>query len=103
LENIKTFGGKEISSRIELIMSNSDIVPGFSKENKGLFRRLSWFGDRESKVRVIGVVDYWSQTVLRPFHYYLNSILRKIPQDCTFDQGSFKDKIKGWKTFHSID
>lgn len=36
-------------------------------------------------------------------HYYLNSVLRKIPQDCTFAQGSFKDKVKGWNTFHSID
>jgi hypothetical protein len=29
--------------------------------------------------------------------------LKKIPQDCTFDQGSFLTKVKDWKVFYSID
>jgi hypothetical protein len=48
-------------------------------------------------------VDYFSQTVLRAFHDYLFNVLSKIPQDCTFNQGSFLEKTKGWKKFHSID
>jgi hypothetical protein len=72
-------------------------------KGKGRFRKISYFPDKENKVRVIALLDYYSQTALRPFHYYLNRVLRKIPQDCTFDQGGYKDKISTWKVFHSID
>jgi len=44
-----------------------------------------------------------SQTVLRPLHSWSYRVLKKIPQDCTFDQGSFRDKIQGWEVYHSID
>lgn len=60
----------------------------------GQVRKLSYFPDREDKVRVIGIGDYFSQSVLRPWHSYFYRVLRNIPQDCTFDQGSFKDKIQ---------
>lgn len=45
-----------------------------------------------------------SQTVLKPFHTYLFSVLRRIKQDCTFDQSSFLGKMdinKG--PFYSMD
>jgi hypothetical protein len=66
-------------------------------------RKISWFPDKEDKVRIIAILDYWSQSVLRNLHSYLFRVLRKIPQDCTFDQGLFKDRIKGWSRFHSLD
>jgi hypothetical protein len=52
---------------------------------------------------VVAILDYWSQTVLRAFHDYLFRVLRKIDQDCTFNQGKFQDKTKDWKVFYSID
>lgn len=57
-------------------------------------RRITAISDVEGKTRVIGVLDYWSQTVLKPLHDKLMSLLRKIPQDCTFDQGSFLSKLR---------
>jgi len=66
-------------------------------------RKLSYFADKEGKVRVIAILDYFSQTVLRPLHLYLFKVLKKIPQDCTFDQGSFRDKVKDWDYFCSVD
>lgn len=66
-------------------------------------RKLAWFPDKEDKVRVIGILDYWSQSVLRNLHFYLFRVLRKIPQDMTFDQGGFKAKTEGWSRFHSLD
>lgn len=58
-------------------------------------RRLSVFADKEGKTRIIAILDYFSQTVLKGLHSYLFKALKKIPQDMTFNQGAFKDKIKG--------
>lgn len=43
--------------------------------------------DEPGKVRVFAMVDWWTQVLLRPLHLYIFSILRKIRQDATFDQG----------------
>jgi len=57
-------------------------------------RKITALADQEGKTRTVAIFDYFSQTALRPLHNYLFSILRKIPQDCTFDQGSFYNKLK---------
>jgi len=66
-------------------------------------RKLSYFSDNEGKTRVIGILDYWSQTLLKPIHDSLNGILRKIPEDCTFDQASFHSKLPTQSTYYSFD
>nr|UPW42271.1 MAG: putative RNA dependent RNA polymerase [Heilongjiang mito-like virus 10] len=66
-------------------------------------RRVVWFPDKEMKVRVIAILDYWSQTALRPLHSYLFKLLKKIPQDCTFDQRGFKEKLINSGNYNSID
>jgi hypothetical protein len=54
------------------------------------------------KVRVFAIVDYWTQTLLRPLHRWMFSILRLLPADATFDQegalNSFMS-LKEVKTF----
>jgi hypothetical protein len=50
-------------------------------------RKLSLVLDKESKVRVIAILDYWTQTALRPLHYLILEVLKKFKADCTFDQG----------------
>lgn len=67
------------------------------------YRKITHFPDKEFKVRVIAILDYWSQTVLKPLHSFLAKVLRKIEQDRTFDQGAFKDKLKGCEIYYSID
>jgi len=58
----------------------------------------------EGKTREVAILDYWSQTVLRPLHFMLFNVLRKIPQDCTFNQGSFLDKLpQSDQKFYSVD
>jgi hypothetical protein len=51
------------------------------------FRKITAIPDSEGKTRLIAIGDYWSQTCLKPFHSYLNAVLRSIPQDQTFNQG----------------
>lgn len=66
-------------------------------------RSLSSFGDSEGKTRTIGILDYWSQTVLKPIHDHLAAILNKIPEDCTFSQESFIKKLPVNRTYYSFD
>lgn len=42
--------------------------------------------EEPGKVRVFAMVDWWTQTLLRPLHKMLFMILGKIKQDATFDQ-----------------
>lgn len=104
-------GGNFFSSKVTVLRKAIEmkIVPldfqpvTMSDVKDPKLRKLAWFPDKEDKVRVIAILDYWSQSVLRGLHSYLFRVLRKIPQDCTFNQGSFKDKIKDWNRYHSID
>jgi hypothetical protein len=48
--------------------------------------RLSVKVEAAGKHRVFAIVDYWTQATLRPLHDLLCSILKRIPQDGTFDQ-----------------
>lgn len=66
-------------------------------------RRITSFPDKEMKVRVIAVGDYFTQAALKPLHDYLYRVLKKIPQDCTFDQAGFWNKIKDSEYYASID
>lgn len=78
---------------------------GFPVEKlKGLIRRLSTFPDKEGKMRTIGVLDYWSQMALKPFHLYIGRILEKIRQDCTLNQAKFKELLSGYNgVYYSVD
>nr|BCY26967.1 RNA dependent RNA polymerase [Nigrospora sphaerica mitovirus 2] len=67
------------------------------------YRKISYFADREGKTRVIAIGDYFSQTALKGLHNYLYRALKKIPQDCTFDQESFRSKLGGADWYYSID
>lgn len=42
--------------------------------------------DGGGKRRIVGIVDFWSQWLLKSLHLYLFDVLRRIPQDGTFDQ-----------------
>jgi hypothetical protein len=40
------------------------------------------------KLRIIAIVDVWTQSALKPLHDQLFQLLRKIPNDGTFDQNA---------------
>jgi len=66
-------------------------------------RKLSYFSDKETKTRVIGILDYWSQTVLKPIHDHLMVILKRIKQDMTYNQDDFCTEFSHHKTYYSFD
>lgn len=103
-------GGQGLRSRMETLLAGGDLLglPGsrFFGSEPGEIRRIVGIPDLEGKTRVIAILDYWSQTALRPLHQFLFKVLRLIPQDMTFNQGSFSDHVKSWGegvTLHSVD
>lgn len=76
-------------------------------KDKGITRKLSLVLDPEAKVRVIAICDYWTQTVLKPYHDKLNSYLGWFKADCTFDQSHFTNVLlkdnKSGQAFFSFD
>lgn len=103
LESICALGGELITERIEVLFKMKPILAQMFPVDGTRYRKISYFPDKETKVRVIAILDYWSQTVLKPLHSYLFRLLSKIHQDQTFDQGSFKDKVKDWPVYYSVD
>jgi hypothetical protein len=111
LDAIVLVGGPKLSKVIEglkapIAGSPYSIVDVWSKlyppKTKSL-RRISYFSDKEGKTRVIAILDYWSQTCLRPLHDALNGILKRIPQDCTFAQSHFLTCLPPKGPYYSID
>lgn len=79
----------------------------------GLIARLPALGklafkpEAAGKVRVFAILDYWTQTILKPLHKWLFGILRHINEDATFDQsGAIEDlkvRIGRTKSAYSYD
>lgn len=44
----------------------------------------------------MALFDYWSQTALKPCHDELFKILKRIPQDMTFNQDAFREVTQKW-------
>lgn len=85
---------------------SENFVPLISIIKKGKFpltRKLSFFADKENKVRTIGILDWYSQVALKPLHNFLMNVLKRIPQDCTNDQGKFINLCSNKDIYYSID
>lgn len=59
--------------------------------------KISLVPEKSAKVRLVAQPDYWSQLALRPVHDWLCGVLRALPSDCTYDQGSAIPKIGKWQ------
>jgi len=107
--SILNFGGTELSDKMDLCYRHlselSVIMNQPLKGNNTTFRRLVAIPDSEGKTRLIAIGDYWSQTCLKPFHSYLNTVLRSIPQDQTFNQGEGLKELpfSSDRTYYSFD
>jgi len=69
-------------------------------------RRLRSLDDKEGKVRIIAIPDYWTQATMKGLHAGLNKSLKELYCDCTFNQDHFKDALDPYfsgQTFYSID
>lgn len=48
----------------------------------------------ENKQRIVAMVDYWTQAILKPYELYLSKIERKVPNSYMFDQDSGREKAR---------
>lgn len=110
LSDIKLVGGESLGKIIEALeaprlagYSLVDIWSRIFPAKRSLIRKISYFSDKEGKTRVIAILDYWSQTALRPLHDALNGVLRKIRSDCTFNQNHFRSCLPSLGPYYSID
>nr|UUW21449.1 MAG: RNA-dependent RNA polymerase [Guiyang mito-like virus 6] len=106
LDALKLIGGKEF--RVKRDKLSDETFDLFWRESLPYpttrrIRKLSFFADKEAKTRVIGIVDYWSQTILKPLHEWLNTRLKAIKNDCTFDQDKFRSLLGYSGPFYSLD
>lgn len=70
---------------------------------KGRQGRLSLIKDKEAKCRIVAILDYWTQSALRPLHDALMRHLKSLRPDCTFNQGSFRAKLSRTGPYYSYD
>lgn len=111
IDNLILLGGSKLASRLEDLRENFDILPDSASHvwskifppRSSSLRKLSYFSDKEGKTRVIAILDYWSQSALKPLHDSLNEILKRIKSDCTFNQGKFLTLLADKPIYYSID
>jgi len=67
--------------------------------------RLHALKEAAGKVRIIAIVDIWTQTLLRPLHDVLFKLLKALPTDATFDQQAGVNSFakEGHKEIYSYD
>jgi len=56
--------------------------------------RLHTIEEWGGKMRVVAIVDYWTQTLLDPIHQTVNYFLRGLQADGTFDQTAVAEIVK---------
>jgi hypothetical protein len=80
-------GGKDKFRLVEDPDSKgSQVMPNVHPVGKNSSGRLALLEEAAGKVRVVALLDCWSQWALKPLHDWIFSILEEIPQDGTFDQ-----------------
>lgn len=91
LDSLRVLGSAIQPENWEAFKKASEAFPSVRRdlEDGPVLRKLVSFPDKEGKMRTVAILDYWSQQALRPIHEVLATVLRRIPQDCTFDQGRF--------------
>jgi hypothetical protein len=55
-------------------------------ENQFYGGQLSFKEEAAGKLRVFAMVDIWTQSLLKPLHHSIFNLLRKLPNDGTFNQ-----------------
>jgi hypothetical protein len=112
LHDLVVIGGRKLFNLIESLTDRLDVLQWssvailWSREfpsKKSSLRRLSFFSDKEGKTRVVGILDYWTQTALLPLHKALNRVLRRIKTDCTFNQNHFLSILPSTGPYYSLD
>lgn len=58
--------------------------------------KLAFLSDKAGKTRVVYILSYWWQELLKPLHDAMFNWLRHQPQDGTFDQRKVVETVRKW-------
>jgi hypothetical protein len=75
-----------VDTSIEMKERFPDKAQLYQGSNSNFSGRLVGLPEPAGKVRIIALVDYWTQFLLKPLHDEIFDILKRIPTDGTFDQ-----------------
>jgi len=105
VENLRVLGGKVLQEYMEDLRGYpmGSWNKKFRVRENNLIRKLSIVNDPEGKCRIIAVLDYWTQTALKPLHDRIFRTLRKFNGDCTFNQGGWNEWLAPTGPYHSLD
>jgi hypothetical protein len=96
-------------SRQILVNRTTTLIGGVdhldAKSMPRILGRLHDLYEPAGKIRVVAIVDYWTNAVLKPLHDWMFDLLRLIPSDATFDQeGRLKEFCqRGYTDCWSVD
>jgi hypothetical protein len=76
----------EIENLPQLTSSFADASTRDSFHSSLKLGKLNEIPEPAGKVRVVGITDIWTQSLLRPLHDAIFRLLRTIKTDGTFDQ-----------------
>lgn len=95
------------SKRLIGVKDSTAVLPNAHPTGKNASGRLALLEEAAGKVRVVALLDVWSQWALKPLHNWIFDLLRSIPQDGTFDQllpvKTLLRKVGNDQTIYSYD
>jgi hypothetical protein len=105
ISNLRILGGDELVNSIEISRSVKLLtwLDKLGLKPKGCKSKLSLVKDKEAKTRIVAILDYWTQSALKPLHDAEMAFLRRLKPDCTFNQGSFRKALPQSGPYHSLD
>lgn len=105
ISDLRLVGGEELVRLIETsrLVSVPTWLSMFGLSPKGRLAKLSLVKDKEAKCRIVAILDYWTQSGLKPLHDSLMGFLRSLRSDCTYNQGGFRRCLPLVGPYHSLD
>jgi hypothetical protein len=105
IDNLRICGGEKLVATIATIklLDPNAWCKELGLTPKGVQSRLSYIKDKETKCRIVAILDYWTQSCFEPLHKAQFALLRSLKPDCTFDQGSFRSKLPRQGPYYSCD
>jgi hypothetical protein len=112
ISDLKNLGGHEFTEWFDSCYNCRSLLEDINRENsknspitikRKQFRRLVAIPAPEGKTRVIAILDYWSQTVLKPLHDWSFDHLKNIVSDMTFRQNGVIEHLADKNSYHSFD
>jgi len=105
IRDIGILGGEDIVRAIGTLQLFSPLawLSKFGLSPKGRRSKLARIKDKETKCRIVGILDYPTQSALYPLHNALMGLLKRLKPDCTFNQGSFRATLPLKGPYYSYD